>query len=114
MLINLPWPNADMLMCSNNFSNCSCIVVYINFALTCMRWEPVNSSGFEVSISEWKKLAEWQAETYEHHSSEQREDALRPLELIRLEKDVKLLDIGCGTGYVTKCIADKVGPGGKV
>ncbi len=46
-----------------------------------------------------------EAENYEKDSSNQREDG---------HKIMKILDLGCGTGYFSKFLADLVGPGGQV
>ena len=54
------------------------------------------------------------AELYDQNSSGQREHGLNLLKLISLEKGSKVLDFGCGTGYLTKVIADLLGPEGKV
>ena len=36
------------------------------------------------------------------------------IQLLALEKDMKILDLGCGTGYLSDLLADCVGPEGKV
>ena len=55
-----------------------------------------------------------QAITYDSNSSEQREDGLSLIDLLDIKRGMKVLDLGCGTGYLTKVLADKVGPNGKV
>ena len=55
-----------------------------------------------------------QAAVYEQTSIEQREQGLSILKHLNIEKSSKVLDIGCGTGYLSKFIADIVGPDGKV
>ena len=51
---------------------------------------------------------------YEDHSSKQREVGLRLLELLDLKEGDKVLDLGCGTGYLTSVIAKRVGDNGMV
>ena len=36
------------------------------------------------------------------------------IDTLALEKGIAILDLGCGTGYLTKVLSDKVGPEGKV
>ena len=56
-----------------------------------------------------------QAEAYDRNQSTyQRQNGKRLIELLAPEKGNKILDIGCGTGYLTKLLADLVGPEGKV
>lgn len=55
-----------------------------------------------------------EAHTYDNNSSEQKEDGVNLLSFLGLEKGSEVLDLGCGTGYLTKVIADTVGPTGKV
>lgn len=56
-----------------------------------------------------------QAVSYENNcSSYQREDGLNLVSLLDLQKGYKVLDLGCGTGYLTSILADHVGPQGKV
>ena len=55
-----------------------------------------------------------QAHTYDQNSSEQREDGMNLINLLALTEGANALDLGCGTGYLTKVLADKVGYQGKV
>ena len=55
-----------------------------------------------------------QAHTYDQNSSEQREDGINLINLLTLTEGASALDLGCGTGYLTKVLADKVGYQGKV
>ena len=55
-----------------------------------------------------------QATTYENNSSAQREDGLNLMDLLDVKKGSKVLDLGCGTGYLTKLLADRVGQDGEV
>ena len=55
-----------------------------------------------------------QARTYDSNSSAQREDGFNLMDLLCLEEGSKVLDLGCGTGYLTKVLANRVGPIGKV
>lgn len=56
-----------------------------------------------------------QADLYEHvYSFNAREDGLKLIELLAPQKGCKVLHLGCATGYLTKVMADMVGPEGKV
>ena len=51
---------------------------------------------------------------YDCHSTVQREEGLNIIKHLNLQKGSKVLDVGCGTGYLSKVLADLVGPDGKV
>ena len=55
-----------------------------------------------------------EAEWYEKNSPSQKEDGLKLIELLAPQKGDKILDFGCGVGNLTKILADRVGPQGKV
>lgn len=56
-----------------------------------------------------------QADLYENiYSVNARQDGLKLLELLAPRKGCKVLHLGCATGYLTKVVADLVGPEGKV
>ena len=55
-----------------------------------------------------------QASTYDSNSSEQREDGQNLINLLAPSAGCSILDLGCGTGYLTKLLADQVGSKGKV
>ena len=55
-----------------------------------------------------------QAEDYDKGSSTQKKDGHKLLEIVAPEKSIKILDLGCGTGYFSKVLADLVGPDGQV
>ena len=55
-----------------------------------------------------------EARTYDSNSTEQREDGFNLMDLLCLEEGSKVLDLGCGTGYLTKVLANRVGQSGKV
>ncbi len=55
-----------------------------------------------------------QAENYDKGSDTQKKDGNKLLKIVAPEKGLKVLDLGCGTGYFSKILADSVGPEGKV
>jgi cyclopropane fatty-acyl-phospholipid synthase-like methyltransferase len=56
-----------------------------------------------------------QASVYDNNSSAQREDGQGLTNLLQLEEGNVVLDLGCGTGYLTRMLANIVGcSGGKV
>lgn len=55
----------------------------------------------------------WDGEYYQKHASAQEKRALKILSKIPFLGNERVLDIGCGIGRITKCIAEKV-PNGSV
>ena len=55
-----------------------------------------------------------QAESYLNGSETQQTIGLRMIEMLSLRKGSTVLDLGCGTGYLTKLLSERVGPEGKV
>jgi len=55
-----------------------------------------------------------EALVYEEISSLEKEDGLKLIKLAAPERGSKILDLGCGTGYLSKKMSDIVGPKGKV
>ena len=55
-----------------------------------------------------------EAVTYDQNSSVQRGDGQNLIDLLDPSEGGSVLDLGCGTGFLTKTLADIVGPNGKV
>ena len=55
-----------------------------------------------------------EAESYERTSANQREDGMNLISLLPIQMGSKILDLGCGTGYLSKKLASETGPNGKV
>ena len=55
-----------------------------------------------------------EADYYEKDSSTQRKDGHKIIDILAPKKGMKILDLGCGTGYFSKTFADLVGPDGQV
>jgi ubiquinone/menaquinone biosynthesis C-methylase UbiE len=54
------------------------------------------------------------AASYEHGSAEQRNVGMKLINKLTMEKGMIVLDLGCGTGYLTKVLSERVGSEGKV
>ena len=54
------------------------------------------------------------ARLYSEVSDLQKEHGKEMIQLLALEKNITILDLGCGTGYLSALLADCVGPEGKV
>ena len=54
------------------------------------------------------------AQLYSEVSDVQKEHGEELIEKLSLEKNMKILDLGCGTGYLSAVLADCVGPEGSV
>ena len=55
-----------------------------------------------------------QAQEYSSNSLMQKGDGLQLMDQLRPQKGMKVLDLGCGTGYLASVLAQRVGPEGKV
>ena len=63
-----------------------------------------------MAVSQQEELAK----LYSEVSDVQKEHGKELIEKLSLEKNMKILDLGCGTGYLSSLLADCVGPEGKV
>ena len=63
-----------------------------------------------MAVPQQEKLAK----LYSERSDVQKEHGKELIEKLSLEKNMKILDLGCGTGYLSSMLADCVGPEGKV
>ena len=55
-----------------------------------------------------------QAASYQNGSTTQQGIGSRMIDILNVEKGATVLDLGCGTGYLTKVLSERVGPEGKV
>ena len=55
-----------------------------------------------------------QAASYQRGSEAQQEVGLKMIDQLAVKKGSSVLDLGCGTGYLTKVLSERVGPEGKV
>ena len=55
-----------------------------------------------------------QASSYQEGSKTQQDIGRRMIDMLNVEKGATVLDLGCGTGYLTKVLSERVGPEGKV
>ena len=59
-------------------------------------------------------VAERQASSYEQHNEVQEEFGLKMIARLELKQGMTVLDLGCGTGNLTKVLSERVGPEGRV
>ena len=55
-----------------------------------------------------------QAVSYQNGSKTQQGVGIRMIDMLNVEKGATVLDLGCGTGYLTKVLSERVGLEGKV
>ena len=71
-------------------------------------------SRLELQEATYKCNPSSQAVSYEHGSSTQRKVGAELMSKLDIKKGATVLDLGCGTGYLTKVLSEQVGPEGKV
>ena len=59
-------------------------------------------------------MSQSQAISYQKNSQRQQKNGLELISKLSLQKGMTILDMGCGTGYLTSVLADHVGPSGSV
>ena len=69
-------------------------------------------SPIQVKMSHLSKPS--QAVSYQSGSETQQGIGLKMIDVLNVEKGATILDLGCGTGYLTKVLSERVGPEGKV
>ena len=76
----------------------------------------MNQDNFEMPLlsNTFKRTSESQAANYQKGSETQQGIGLRMIEMLNIKSGSIVLDLGCGTGYLTKVISEKVGAEGKV
>ena len=60
------------------------------------------------------RAAERQALSYEQHNNVQQEFGIKMIERLQPSKGMSVLDLGCGTGNLTKVLSERVGPEGRI
>ena len=55
-----------------------------------------------------------QALSYEQHNNVQQGLGIKMIEKLQFGKGMRVLDLGCGTGNLTKVLSEKVGPEGRI
>ena len=59
-------------------------------------------------------VSEGEAASYAKTSGVQQDIGTKLMEMVTIDKGATVLDLGCGTGYLTKVLSERVGPEGKV
>ena len=59
-------------------------------------------------------VSEGEAASYAKRSGLQQDMGTKLMNMVTIEKGATVLDLGCGTGYLTKVLSERVGPEGKV
>ena len=59
-------------------------------------------------------VSEEEAASYEIRSGLQQDMGINLMNMVTIEKGATILDLGCGTGYLTKVLSERVGAEGKV